>query len=126
MKVHWKINRLKSSHDDVIAAIDNFLINEIQALQHRRKKCMNCKGNYEENKPHLVTFHESILVSQWAFQPILVYTRRYIYSSRGVVAKVLDCDIIVSEFELQFRYYIHFGINTVGKGMNSLTLQAIA
>ena len=27
-------------------------------------------------------------------------------SLRGVVANVLDCDIIVSEFELQSRYYI--------------------
>ena len=28
---------------------------------------------------------------------------------RGVVAKVLDCGIVVSEFELQSRYYVHLG-----------------
>ena len=32
----------------------------------------------------------------------------------GEVANVLDCDIVVSEFELQLRYYIHFRTNTHG------------
>ena len=39
-------------------------------------------------------------------------------SLRGVVANVLDCDIVKSEFELQSRYYVHFLTNTLGKGMN--------
>ena len=45
----------------------------------------------------------------------------YIFSSsleRGpgcVVANVLNCDIVVSEFELQLRHYIHFLANTHGK-----------
>ena len=29
-------------------------------------------------------------------------------SSHGVAAKVLDCNIIVSEFKHQIHYYIHF------------------
>ena len=41
-------------------------------------------------------------------------------ASRDVVAKVLDCDIIVNEFELQSHYYVHFRTNTVEKGMNPL------
>ena len=32
---------------------------------------------------------------------------------------MLDSDIVVSEFELQSRYYIHFWTNTPGKDMNS-------
>ena len=28
--------------------------------------------------------------------------------NRGVMAKVLDCDLEASEFELQSRYYVHF------------------
>ena len=28
---------------------------------------------------------------------------------RGVMVKVMDCGIVVSEFELQSSYYIHFG-----------------
>ena len=36
----------------------------------------------------------------------------------GVMVKVMDCGIIVSEFVLQSRYYIHFRANTLGKDMN--------
>ena len=34
------------------------------------------------------------------------------------VTNVLDCDIIVSKFELQLCYYVHFQTNTLEKGMN--------
>ena len=34
-------------------------------------------------------------------------------SPRSVVANVLDCDIVVSEFEHQSRYYVHFWTNTL-------------
>ena len=39
-----------------------------------------------------------------------------------VVANVPNCDITVSEFELQSRYYVHFRVNTLGKGINNLIL----
>ena len=38
-------------------------------------------------------------------------------SLRGVVANVLDYDILVKEFENQSRYYIQFWANTHGKDM---------
>ena len=41
---------------------------------------------------------------------------------RGVLANMLDYDIVVSEFELQSHCYIHFQTNTLGKGMNTLIL----
>ena len=34
---------------------------------------------------------------------------------RGVMVKVMDCEIVVSEFKLQSRYYVHFRANTLGK-----------
>ena len=34
------------------------------------------------------------------------------------IVKVMDCGILVSEFVLQLRYYVHFWANTLGKGMN--------
>ena len=34
--------------------------------------------------------------------------------------KAIDCGIVVSEFEHQSRYYVHFQTNTLGKGMKSL------
>ena len=35
----------------------------------------------------------------------------------GIVANVLDCDIVTSEFELEQRYYVDFRTYTLGKGM---------
>ena len=41
---------------------------------------------------------------------------------RGVMVKVMHCGIVVREFVLQSRYYVHFRANTLGKGMNPLIL----
>ena len=43
---------------------------------------------------------------------------------RGVMVKAMDCGIVVSEFVLQSRYYVHYRANTLGKGMNPHTLPA--
>ena len=43
----------------------------------------------------------------------------------GVVANVWDCDIVVSEFELQSHDYTHFRANTLGKDMNPVILRSI-
>ena len=37
---------------------------------------------------------------------------------RGVMVKAMDCRIVAYEFVLQFRYYVHFRANTLGKGIN--------
>ena len=36
-------------------------------------------------------------------------------------ANIMDSDIVVSEFELQLRYCIHFWTNALLKGMNPLS-----
>ena len=41
---------------------------------------------------------------------------------RGVMVKAMHCGIVVREFVLQSRYYVHFRANTPGKGMNPLIL----
>ena len=43
----------------------------------------------------------------------------------AVMVKTMDCKIVVSEFVFQSRYYVHFRINTLGKGMNPLILPAM-
>ena len=43
----------------------------------------------------------------------------------GVMVKAMVCEIVAHEFELQSRYYVHFRTNTLGKGMNHLTLSAM-
>ena len=45
---------------------------------------------------------------------------------RGVMVKAMDCAIVVREFVLQSRYYVHFRANTLGKGMNPLILPAMS
>ena len=43
----------------------------------------------------------------------------------GVMVKAMDCGIVVREFVLQSRYYVHFRANNLGKGMNPLILPAM-
>ena len=44
---------------------------------------------------------------------------------RGVMVKAMDCGVIVSEFVLQSRYYVHFRANTLGKVTNPFILPAM-
>ena len=44
---------------------------------------------------------------------------------RAVMVKAMDCGIVVSEFVLQLRYYVHFQANTLGKYMKPLILPAM-
>ena len=41
------------------------------------------------------------------------------------MVKAMDCEIVVSEFEVQLRYYVHFRTNTPGKGLNPLIVLAM-
>ena len=43
----------------------------------------------------------------------------------GVMVKAIDGEIVISEFEIKSRYYVHFRANTLGKGMNPLILPAM-
>ena len=45
---------------------------------------------------------------------------------RGVMVKAMDCEIVVSQFVLQSRYYVHFRENTLGNGMKPLILPAMS
>ena len=57
--------------------------------------------------------------SQWITFPTQPYT---LGCPRGVMVKAMNCGIVVREFVLQSRYYVHFRANTLGKGMNPLIL----
>ena len=47
-------------------------------------------------------------------------------SPLGIVGTMLGCDIVLSKFELQSRYYIHFQTHTFWKGINFPTLTAMS
>ena len=44
---------------------------------------------------------------------------------RGVMVKAMDCGIVVREFVLQSRYYVHFLANTLGKVIRPLILPSM-
>ena len=52
-------------------------------------------------------------------------TDLWIECPSSVLVHVLDCDITVSEFELQSRYHVPFQTNTLGKSMNSIISPAM-
>ena len=52
------------------------------------------------------------------------FINKLINKNEGVV-NVLDCEIIVREFEFQSGYCVHFWISTRGKGINPLIPAAI-
>ena len=62
----------------------------------------------------IVTYSYKFISLSWF---ISIYLKG---SSRSKVANVLDSDIILSELELQSRYYTHFRTNIFWKGINSL------
>ena len=54
---------------------------------------------------------------------MIVYLKSYNCGEnpRAVVVNVLDCNIVVSEFELKSCYYIHFRTNSLKKDKDSIT-----
>ena len=54
---------------------------------------------------------------------IYIYREREMVGSSCQNAKVRECGLEVSEFELQSHFYVHFRTHTLGKGTNSLSLQ---
>ena len=56
------------------------------------------------------------------FLAILAVAR---WCPRDVMVKAMDYWIVVREFVLHLRYYVHFRANTLGKGMDPLILPAM-
>ena len=73
MSLGWKVQRLKSSSNNVITIVDNiFWPMRSKHGNTDGRRVRTAKGTMFKNKPHLVTFHESILVSLWTFLPTLI------------------------------------------------------
>ena len=51
---------------------------------------------------------------------LLLLSRISVRTPCHVVANVLDCNFVLSKFELQSRYNVHFRTNTLGKYIESL------
>ena len=91
----------------------------VSLFTHRRAHFFFQVGN-----PVLVHHVESRLfclhTSNRQIMPAILIEQqqKLLLSSRGVVANVVDCHILVSKFELQSRYCFHFWIHTLRKCTN--------
>ena len=78
---------------------------------------------------HTRSTHNHVYIYVYMYVCMYTHTHTHIYGERrvpcGVMVKVMDYGIVVSEFVLQSRYYVHFRANTLGKGMNPLILPAM-
>ena len=71
---------LKGSYDDVISGGDDFFDQWDPSTATVMEKVYEMLGGtILKNKPHLVTFYESILLSRWTLHPTLAYICIYIY-----------------------------------------------
>ena len=52
----------------------------------------------------------------------MFFITTYTSDTSGVMVKAMNYGIVVREFVLQSRYYVHFRANTLGKDMNPLIL----
>ena len=82
------------------------------------------KDNFRVFDKDVYMSHVSQII--FLFQLVcFVLIQRYWGCPSGVMVKAMDCGIVVREFVLQSRYYVHFRANTLGKGMNPLILPAM-
>ena len=81
--------------------------------------------NYLSDFKLFLTF---IIISAESLNEIIsiITTGMFIRRSlHGVMAKVLDCSLKVSEFKLQSCYYVHIWTNAFEKGMEPLIFLAM-
>ena len=79
--------------------------------------CVTFKSHIEWSHAECISAPTTIMIL-----PTAVSTSYGLRYPRGVMVKVMNCGIVVREFVLQSRYYVHFQANTLGKGMNPLIL----
>ena len=93
--------------------------------------CKNIENGYYSLQTLLLYLGQNYLkesfswIRMWYFLNPHVKKKHIGGCPRGVMVKVMDCGIVVSEFILQSRYYVHFRANTLGKGINPLILPAM-
>ena len=95
---------------------------QIKKKQSTNIKCdeINIKNINNDNTFNL---YNSLLNNDNRYMKVTLMSNRGY--PRGVMVKAMDCGIIVREFVLQSRYYVHIQANTLGKGMNPFILLAM-
>ena len=74
------------------------------------------KKNRVQVGPRRTKILKCHLIFYWPLTVRFYYTHQKLKACpRGVMVKAMDCRIVVSEFVLQSRYFVHFRANTLGK-----------
>ena len=70
---------------------------------------------YDVERPEILRKNISNDVFRYTFAciPWILYLNKKGRCPRGVMVKAMDCGILVREFVLQSRYYVHFRPNTL-------------
>ena len=115
-----------ADYADDIAILAN-TPNQAKTLLHSLERAAAGIGlNVNAHKTEYMCYNQTGDISTLDGTPLkLVDKFTYLRSSGcpcGVVVKAMNCGIVVREFVLQSRYYVHFRANTLGKGMNPLIL----
>ena len=95
IRVDWKFLRLKSAYEDIISAVDDVFYHwDISTATLMEEVCGPQGELYLKNKPQLVTFLKSILVSLWTFHITLIHLLKYINTIKYHFYKGLEFQII--------------------------------
>ena len=107
-----------------------------QTHTHMHTHSLTCRNTHSHTHIHVYAHkctHTHIHTHSYSHTQIhfyaYTYTHTYILTLTwgcplGVMVKAMNCGIVVREFVLQSRYYVHFRANTLGKGMKPLILPA--
>ena len=101
--------------------LNNFKVNqEISSLYHLSRIRMHYLIWSALLKKDFLTNFRTCLCLQKNFGYKWICPFSVSLETSCIVANMLNCDIVVSKFELKSHYYVHFQINTFGKGMKPL------
>ena len=108
----WKAEEIYCSWD--------FRGDHVTTSVNNLQKWMNISMYTSENKKRL-THKISKTVLRKGYLSRATLLLMFTVHNNGVMVKAMHCGIVVSEFELQSRYYNHFQTNTLGKGITPLS-----
>ena len=116
---------INSEHLSLIRYIDLSVYTRSGSLQREREREREREGGRErERNKQTEREREIIQVHPWDWVHISMFISCQ-GSPRVLVANGLNSDIVVSKFELQSRYYVHFQTKILEKGMNPILPQSI-
>ena len=127
-----RYERIKEMKEAVTKVIDTLTQEDFHGAFQKlleRYKCIAAGGDFEGDKSFMCVLSIKVPIlkksGNLSYAPRIYINTHRIYTvgiSRDVVAKVLVCNVIVNEFELQSRYYVHFLVKNLKSFITPTTL----